>query len=161
MFFTSLLDFWRCRKRCDLPQGAATEFYFFLSRNHGESGVCGKSQLFTRRLWRQLSVRFVCTVCVGHEYALPWRTRVRSFSPCHGCVVFIRLSVSGAQPLSRFTGLANKVDDTRGDAEQMEQPRRASLFLVDQGEFARPQRGASTLLRVTFLVATAIKITIV
>lgn len=48
-----------------------------------------------------------------------------------------------------------------GDAEQLGQPRRASLFLVDQGAFARPQRGASTLLRVTFLVAAAIKITIV
>ena len=93
----------------------------------------------------------------GQEYAV-----FRGYK-CHGCVAFIRLSVSGAQPLSRFTGLVNKVDDTRGggDAEQFGQPRRASLFLVDQGAFARPQRGASTLLRVTFLVAAAIKITIV
>ena len=88
----------------------------------------------------------------GQEYAV---FRVR------GCVALIQLSVSGAQPLSRFTGLANKVDDTRGDAEQLGKPRRASLFLVDQGAFARPQRGASTLLRVTVLVAAAIKITIV
>ena len=109
--------------------------------------MCVKSQLFTRRLWRQLSARFVCTVCVGHEYALPWRTKVRSFPPCHGCAIFIRLSVSGAQPLSRFGGLANKVDDTRGDAEQLGRPRRASLFLVDQGAFARRWRVASTLLR--------------
>ena len=73
----------------------------------------------------------------GQEYA--------DFPPCHVCVAFIRLSLSGAQPLSRFAGLANKVDDTRVDAEQLGQPRIASLFLVDQGTFARPQRGASTL----------------
>ena len=39
-----------CWKRCDLPQGAAIEFSFFLSRNNGNSGECVKPQLFMRRL---------------------------------------------------------------------------------------------------------------
>ena len=147
VFFASLLDFSGCRKRCDIPQGATMQFSFSpIKKPRGMWCVCVSSPNCLRddcgaTTQPALCVPYVSAMCT------PWRTRVRNFPPYHGCVAFIRLSVSGAQPLSTFVRLANKVDDTRGDAEQLGQPRRASLFLVDHWALARPQRGASTLLR--------------
>ena len=70
-------------------------------------------------------------------------------------------SVSSEQTLRRFSGLANRWM-TLGDAGQLGQPRRASLLLgpmechgPEDVCSATARRGASTLVRVAFLVAVA------
>ena len=155
-FFCITFRFWECWKRCDLCDSGSGNgiLIFSLSRIHGESGVCFKSQLISRPLLRQLSARFVCTVCVGHEYAFPWRTRVHSFpSAFFVCCIYPTQCIRRATP-QKIHGIGNKANETLGDAEQLREPRRAMSITVSgrPGGFAWPQRDASTLLRVTFLV---------
>ena len=125
-------------------------FIFFPIKKQGEICWVCQAPIVMRRLWRQLSAHFVCTVCIGHEYAAPCSIRIRS-----GLSAGIRRGTH--QPI---LGVGQQVDETQGHrAVHLGQPRRASLFLGTEGavmechgpgDVCSATAGPSTLVRAFF-----------
>ena len=132
---------------CPLPQVVAIVFsIFFLARNNGNSGECVKPQSFMRRFWRQQSACIVCTVCIGHEHALPCRAGIRSPTECVLC------SHSTVR-LAPATMLAAIVIPTQSSSHRWcSKEHRCSGHHVGLGYVCSALEGASTLARVSLSV---------
>ena len=129
-FFAYFFRVFGCRKRRDLPQGAAIEFSFFPIKKQRQFWWACQAPI----VYAMIATATLSPLCVYRIYR-PWvRSAVSDKSTCSGLSAGIRRGTP--QPI---LGVGQQVDETRGHwAVHLGQPRRASLFLGTEGARRNP-----------------------